>query len=357
MKKIKVVHISRGFEDYVLALLSTLGSEVDLYQVLAEADEWMAEEIPGDVTIVRSGGKRVSNISNFFTTLRLFWKIKKITPDVIHIQNGVVWEGIMVLAFPFTPKVVTVHDVTKHPTQSFRLLTPQFFLDYVVSRASSIIVHGEKLKEKARSYYKTKADIHVVQHGVITRYGCGVARHSPGTNVLLFGSIDKWKGIEYLVKAEPLIREKIPNLKIKICGGCKDPKYYQGLLADGQNIEMDLVRQTNDGVNSLFKWADVIVLPYIEASQSGVLNLAINYCLPAVVTDVGSLTDIIEDGVNGAVAESRDHAMLARKVIQLLEDESLRKKVVNNLKAMKSGEQGRDMISLKTKKVYLGVLG
>lgn len=351
-KKIKIVHLSRGFEDYVLALLSTLGDEVELYHVVAKADEWMCEEFPSAVRVIKSHAARVSSLSNFFTMLRLLPRIRKIKPDIIHLQNGVIWEGFLAFLFPTTPIVMTIHDVTRHPQQQLGRMTPQFFLNLMSKRADVLIVHGDKLRERAKQYYHGRSEIRVVPHGVITRYGEGLARPEGGTNVLFFGTVDKWKGVEYLIEAEPLVRANISDVKFKIAGGCSSVDYYSSLVSPEQKIELQLYRQSPAEVRGLFDWADIIVLPYIEASQSGVLSLAMNFSLPPIVTNVGSLPDIVKDQVNGLVISGRNPAVLAQAICKLLKDRELRKTIISNLAYDRINTQSRSAIALKTKRVY-----
>ena len=94
------------------------------------------------------------------------------------------------------------------------------------------------------------------------------------------------------------------------------------------------------------------MLPYIEASQSGVLNLAFNFCLPAVVTDVGSLPEVIRNGVNGLVVSSHDPVALAHAVCVLLKDVELRTTVINNLKIDRATIHDRKSIAIQTRYVY-----
>ena len=70
----------------------------------------------------------------------------------------------------------------------------------------------------------------------------------------------------------------------------------------------------------LFAAADVVVLPYIEASQSGVIPLAYAAGKPVVVTAVGGLPEAVEDGRTGLVVAPRDERALADAVVRLLDD-------------------------------------
>ena len=80
----------------------------------------------------------------------------------------------------------------------------------------------------------------------------------------------------------------------------------------------------------LFQRCSVVVLPYIEGSQSGVVFPAYAFKKPVVVTDVGSLPEIVDDGITGFVVSPRDPRALAEKIILLLENEKLRRKMGKN---------------------------
>lgn len=355
MERLKVIHISRGFEDYVLGLINSLPTYVDLHVVLCSTDEWMSDEIDKDVKIFRSNAPRVSSAGNIFSLFRLIRYISNEKPDVIHMQNGVIWEAILPIIFPSIPFIVTVHDVTQHPSRHRIAYTPQGIQDYLVSKCDSIIVHGDRLRRYATEYYSGKVkleDIHVVPHGVIERYGNGRGRIRAFGRVLFFGCLDTCKGIEYLVRAEPIIREAIPWVEIRIAGKSSDQEYYKSLIKQGQKIHLYLERQSHEQVNELFLWADILVLPYIEASQSGVLSLGVNYSLPPIVTNVGGLPDVVENEINGLIVEPGDANSLAEAVIRLLIDESLREDIIKNLDSCKNGTHGRSAIARKTVDIY-----
>jgi glycosyltransferase involved in cell wall biosynthesis len=70
----------------------------------------------------------------------------------------------------------------------------------------------------------------------------------------------------------------------------------------------------------LFLQASVVALPYLEASQSGVIPTAYGFRRPVVVTDVGSLPEVVDDGVTGYVVPPRDPEALAAAIVRLLKD-------------------------------------
>lgn len=359
MSKTKVLHISRGFNDYVIELLNSLPPRVEVCHVLSQSDAWMTSALIPEVQVFDSKAPRVSSLGNLFAMIRLLRFVQKYRPDIIHMQNGVIWELILMWVFPEIPLVITVHDITRHPSHHGFLFTPQGILDFAVKRANGIIVHSQKLKNYAIEYYGYRLQnfpLFVIPHGVLQRYGCGRAAINPNNRVLFFGTVDKWKGLEYLLKAAPAIKSQIPDIEIKVAGHCRQPECYQDLVKDLDYVVLNFGYQDNATVTDLFEWADVLVLPYIEASQSGVLHLGLSFSIPCVVTDVGGLPDVIENEVNGLVIQAKDSESIADAVIRLLKDQSLRKNIIAQLDQDKTGRFGREAIAEMTCAAYQAVI-
>lgn len=360
-KQLRVLSISRGFEDYVVEFANALSIYAEVHLVVSLKDEWISASLTPTVQVFYSKAPRVSSLANLRALLRIIGYIKKIHPDIIHIQSGAGWELALKPLFPRIPLVVTMHDLTKHPSwseQSLQFRFQQWMLDLAIYFANVLIVHGEFMAAMAQKLCRKRGlskRIKNIPHGIISRYGNGVARvhlESPG-NVLFFGSLNKYKGVEYLIMAEPLIRDIIPDVNIRIEGNTNQKAYYQGLIKSDSKIQMILERADDRRVVELFQWADVIVLPYIEASQSGVLQLAMAYCIPPVVTHVGGLPEVVANGVSGLVVPPHDTKALADAIIQLLSDIELRGRVIQAQKEAQSGRYSWANIAQETLGLYL----
>ena len=70
-----------------------------------------------------------------------------------------------------------------------------------------------------------------------------------------------------------------------------------------------------------FAAADLVVLPYISATQSGIAQIAYGFEKPVIVTDVGGLPDVVEDGKTGYVVESQNEAAIADAVMKFYENQ------------------------------------
>lgn len=357
----KVIYITRGLGDYVVELINAMSDHCEAHVILAKSDEWIQSILKPNVAVFKSGAPPVSSLINLASLSKMAWYIQSVKPDVIHVQSGAIWELGLTHIFPHIPFVVTIHDVLKHPSRNKKQWCGQFSQDYLGDRADAIIVHGEHLRELAIQRYgdgKQTNHIYSIPHGVISRYGQGEARTdiTDHGHVLLFGGLDEWKGVEYFVQAEPYIRECLPMVKMCIAGHSSDPNYYRSLVASTPAIELRLGFQSPDEVRSLFQRADVLALPYIEASQSGVLQLGFAFSVPPVVTSVGGLVDVIRNEQNGLVVRPREPQQLAKAVVRLLTDTELRDAVIKAITSEKVAVYAWSTIAIQTMNVYQRVL-
>jgi alpha-maltose-1-phosphate synthase len=108
----------------------------------------------------------------------------------------------------------------------------------------------------------------------------------------------------------------------------------------------------DDQAADYFRRASVVVLPYIEASQSGVIPMAYSAGKPVVATTVGGLPEMVEDGRTGYVVPPGDATQLAEAVTKLLLDEPLRRRMGANAKRKIEEECSPSVVAQKTFDVY-----
>lgn len=357
----RVVLVARGFADYLLSLAQQLTSFVELHIAVGDRDRWLVGELPPSVGVIDTGAPRVASPMNLAALTRLARAIRKLRPDIVHYQSGVIWESLAPRLGTSTRVVTTVHDVTNHPHDHFFRFTPQVFGDRLALKSDALIVHGAALAQLASNRYGQLAakipEVHVVPHPVISRYGSGAARVGAGTNVLLFGTLDRWKGIERLLPAFEIVSALIPACRLRIAGASASPDYYRNLPYKYTNVDWHIGYQSADDVRAHFRWADLLVLPYIEASQSGVRHLAMSFGLPAVVTDVGALSEGVSGERGGLVVETHAPESLAAAIVRMLTDVELRRRVVANIVADRTKELAEHSTGRRTADVYQRVCG
>ena len=142
-----------------------------------------------------------------------------------------------------------------------------------------------------------------------------------GRTLLFFGLLRDYKGLDVLIRALPWI----PDARLVVAGDPLDPvEPVQALarelgLADRIEWRLRFIGETE--VAELMAEAAVVVLPYRRLDSSGVLATAIGYRRPAVVSDVGSLGEIVREFGAGLVVPPGDEAALATACTSLLSDE------------------------------------
>ena len=151
---------------------------------------------------------------------------------------------------------------------------------------------------------------------------CGNGVEKGHLRLLFFGRILPYKGLERLIEAYALLRGEGVPVSLQITGA-GDMRGLMPLVngLPGVAVHNQWVPETRMG--SVFANADVIVLPYLESSQSGIVASAFAAGIPAIATPIGGLPEQITDGVNGLIAADTSPAALAHSIRRLAADENL----------------------------------
>jgi glycosyltransferase involved in cell wall biosynthesis len=133
-------------------------------------------------------------------------------------------------------------------------------------------------------------------------------------NLLFFGRISTYKGVDILVEAFNKVKQKYSNIKLIIAG--------KGDLSFLNNINLDKVEIRNyfieqDEMSFLFTNADLLICPYKDATQSGVLMTARAFGLDHLVSNVGGLTE--NSTCPDLVFDIADNEQLTNKIIEYIE--------------------------------------
>jgi glycosyltransferase involved in cell wall biosynthesis len=356
----KVVCFSFTFIDYTIQLANALSKKATVMLVLpkgAVGDHMHSVDSRVDLQLFGEGRVQPSNLRYALGFCRALKLIYGFDPDVVHVQGAFhPWFGF---AAPFLvryPLVSTFHDVRAHPGEEGLCVNFHAWCARIAS--SQIIVHGEKLKEQMIREYNlpdTKVNaVHIGEHEVAPFKKYERQDVTEDENMILFfGRIHKYKGLEYLIKAEPLITKEIPNARIVIAGAGANFRQYEEMMGERRrNFVVRNYRIPYREGAELFQRCSVVVLPYVEASQSGVVPTAYGFRKPVVVTEVGSIPEIVDDGKTGVIVPPRDSQALAQAIIKLLKDGKLRREMGENAYRKLKEDFSWDKIAERTIQVY-----
>lgn len=276
--------------------------------------------------------------------------ISKYLPNVVHITCGVPSMSTMVGTFQRKGiKVVyTIHDPMPH--QEHRTLWGKVNsrylrrrnLQHVLNAVDLVHLHSHSLFsafDRAQLDLESKR-VYFVQHGSglpsTIEAGSGVPRELETAGIrgfaLFFGRIEPYKGLKYLLEALEEVRNVDPEFQLVIAGSGRTPEIPQDLSSQILVIN----RFIPDGeVRALLQSASFVILPYVEGTQTGVIPLAAACGIPSVVTRVGALPELVEDGQTGIVVEPCDKGALATAILRMME---------NPLRTRQMGEAARRLM-------------
>ncbi len=146
--------------------------------------------------------------------------------------------------------------------------------------------------------------------------------------ILFFGFIRGYKGLDTLLAAMPGIIRRVPGVHLLIVGEFFEEKgqgkeWYLAKIKE-LGIEGSVTVHDsyvpNEEVAEWFSASDALVLPYHEATNSGIVQIGYNFATPAVVTNVGSLSEVVLDGTTGFVVPPGDLERLADAVARMFEE-------------------------------------
>jgi len=369
---VRIAFLTTGLVRYTSLIANPMAEKhdvcfvgLDFRQEVADGEDfsqavrlWFDTRIP---TLVASKWRKRDprNLLAVWTAVRFLrqWK-----PDIIHIQVDYDYRIFLTLVGLWhVPCVDTVHDAQphlgEHKTYSRK---PDWPIRHLTRRhADHFVVHGEAIKNRfCRENRIAPERVSVIPHPAYELYRRFEDPHVAQTcnEVLFFGRIWQYKGLDLFIQAEPLVSAVIPDVRFVIAGQGENLGPYKAMMTHPEHFEIHNRFLTDREVAMLFQRAALVVAPYREASQSGVVTIAYALGRPVVVTNVGSLAEVVRENETGLVVPPNDPTALAEAIIRLLRDHDLRYKMGQSARALGRGELSPESIARQTLQVYDSVL-
>lgn len=332
MLRVALLHFC--FEDYTIELANALINYVDLTLIQPDKIAKFCKDVLDPRIKVFSFKKpRIRDPRNLLSMREVMQFLHEMNPDVLHVQEtNDPWYDITLLLNKMPPLVTTIHDVFWHPGDRNNIFGSEYTKRIAFYRSQKIIVHAESLRKILTEDFRIPQQrVNILQHGELgslykRRAKEDSIKREPYT-LLFFGRIWPYKGLDYLLKALPFIAAKIPEVKLIIAGRGENVQQYFPNGLDSKRIEMINDFIPEEDVAALFQRATISVLPYIEASQSGVAALSYGMGTPIVASDVGGLKEVIEHEKDGLLVPPGDVQALADAIIRLLSDRQLQEEI------------------------------
>jgi glycosyltransferase involved in cell wall biosynthesis len=269
--------------------------------------------------------------------------------DIVHFQWLTV-QHLDGLLLPDRPRVLTAHDILpREPRPGQRAAQRRLF-----GRFDAIIAHSEHGRGRLTDELGIEeARVHVIPHGVFEHLAEPRADEVPGPPfetdkpvVLCFGLMRPYKGIDLLLDAWRGIEEA----ELWIAGM---PRMDISSLQAGAPPGVRFVPRFIDGheLPAYFRRADLVVLPYREIDQSGVLFTALAFAKPLLLSDVGGFPEVARTGA-GRTFAAGDARALHDAILELLGDPGALSEMSRRARDAASGEYSWDEIGRRTLALY-----
>jgi glycosyltransferase involved in cell wall biosynthesis len=193
---------------------------------------------------------------------------------------------------------------------------------FTARSADAIVVLTALAKAQLMSQGFRDQEIYHIPHGAYSFLTKWDRKQIPAEKLLLFfGRLEAYKGVDVLLEAFAQVRQQLPGWKLVIAGSGELPAGT--IPRDHSRIEWVRKFLTDEELAVLLQRCRVVVLPYREATQSGVIAAAYAFGRPVIASDVGGLSEMVMDGKTGLLVPPDDAAALAGAIHRLATDSTL----------------------------------
>lgn len=259
--------------------------------------------------------------------------LEDLHPDVVHITGPYLWNVLIVwwLRRRGIPVIHTLHDLDPHAGAGYgRLL--HVWNRLITQSVDKILVHGEVYRQRLieRGFAASSVVFTPLLHLFVGFNNQPSARDaaletSYGNKILFFGRMEEYKGVEVLLEAYRLLRAQFDAKR--------DPPVL--VLAGTGTVHGELVAELPPGVErrdhfisdsealELFGTCGLVVLPYVDGTQSALIASAYYFSKPVVATNVGAFSEYVDRGSTGLIVDPDDPKAISKAIKQLFADESI----------------------------------
>ena len=253
-------------------------------------------------------------------------------PDAAIVTMMGYWDIFLVrrLRCMRVPVVSLVHDAEVHPGDQFHLLL--HLQRHLLRQSEGIVTLTEFVARQVKQRVSLAGKVHATIPLVAFDFAdLGLpppalpdADRKRPLRLVLAGRLKRYKGLELLANALKLLGD-VP-ISLRVAGTPQDQGEIAALAAF-PGVELDLGWKTDRQLLAHIDWADAAVLPYVEASQSGVAPMSFKRARGVIATPVGGLPEQVRHNETGLIAADVSAASLAASIRRLAEERTLARRL------------------------------
>lgn len=337
----RVAMYAPHFAEYSFRLCCALAERGDVLLFLdrinqqREIDPGLLARKPERLRVVAFDS--VGRANRIKSLLRITAEIVRFRPDALLVQEQIdkLTAWVCRVNCRLVPTLLTVHDPSPHSGAD-----SQYVIDNARNRsairagAKAYHVHGPFCRDQLRRELGDGKPVVETAHGVIltNMSATAPAPAEPG-RILMFGRMEAYKGLETLLDAVDLLARRQVDFKLVIAGRGPELDRLAGRIKGRKDVEVLNTFLTPAEASAEFQRADLVVTPYLNATQSGVVAAAFGNGRPVIASRAGGLADSVVDSVNGALVPAGDSEALFAALQHVLTDRIFREKIAAGARA------------------------
>lgn len=324
-----------GMHQYTADLANRLANKEDV--LLVTTKDYPQDRYSPNVTTATPISMSNTGLSFQGLRARALYQIKRtleqLKPEVVHITGPHLWNPLLIhwLRQSHIPVIHTLHDLDPHKgTRYGRLLN--IWNNVVIRLSDKIVVHGDIYRKRLieRGASPNAIVTFPLLHLFMGFEACSeYVQSSPQVTyqdkILFFGRLEKYKGVDVLLEAYRLYCTEYDGSErpaLLVLAG-------SGSILDEQSMDLPPgVEWRNRYIKDvealeLFESCGLVVLPYIDATQTAIIPSAYFFSKPVLASRVGSFHEYVVDGKTGVLVDPGDPLSLADAMHRLFQNRSL----------------------------------
>lgn len=343
----KIVIIVRGFPpfnlggteiatEYIAKFLNFFNYNVDILTENNKENNLPKFEKMPSYTIYRLSNTNLNHVDTVLFSLKCIPYLKRLQPEIILIQgfentlSGYLFKKLFGTSYVIWGRGSDVYNtwLFKNP-----------ILKIGIKTADGIVALTEDMKSKLTNFYNKRID--VIPNGIdINEFfdrtqiiSNHFLKKQQNEKIIIYvGSLRSVKGVNYLIDAFKLVRQKRNDVKLLLIGDGYDRKTLecQVNMLKISDYVIFLGLRPHKEIPSHLKMADIFVLPSLYEGFPNVLLEAMAAGLPIVATNVTGIPEIIKNETNGFIVNPNSSSEIAEKILFLLENPDHYYRISNN---------------------------
>ena len=282
--------------------------------------------------------------------------LKKINSDIIHAHWATSY-GLLAALSGFHPFILSTwgSDILTSPE---RYPFMKKIVEFNLKKADAVTATSKMLASATGEFIYDGKPVHIISFGVDMDLFSPSNEKSSGGNICIgiVKALEEKYGIEYLIRALRIVVERGYDSNLLIVGDGSLRKKLEKLTEtlNLANSVRFIDKVDNNVVVEYLHMIDIFVVPSISSSETfGVAAVEASSCgIPVIASNIGGLPEVVVDGETGYLVPSRNETAIAERIIKLIEEPELRRKLGANGRKFVRENYEWNLCALKMEKIY-----